>query len=222
MSSVSVCLIERNVFFREGLKSLLSDTGYNVERSYPDWHTAEKMLQETQGSQLFIISDDDRAQDIKTQAGIIKRAFPDCRIVVFFESANAKDVASLFAAGIDGCLFRSILPQALTGALDMIMAGEKICPPGILDMLAEEAVVEHKESIYPSDHNLSSREMQILGYLTGGDSNKQIARHLDITEATVKVHIKAVLRKLDLSNRTQAAVWAVHKGLNDSNQRNAA
>src|SRR3546814_3750398 len=62
--------------------------------------------------------------------------------------------------------------------------------------------------------NLSDREIEILRCLISGDANKIIARRLEITEATVKVHIKAILRKLRVMNRTQAAIWAVTRGLN--------
>jgi two-component system nitrate/nitrite response regulator NarL len=60
---------------------------------------------------------------------------------------------------------------------------------------------------------LTDREIEILGRLVHGDANKIISRRLQITEATVKVHVKAVLRKLKVMNRTQAAIWAVNHGL---------
>lgn len=67
-------------------------------------------------------------------------------------------------------------------------------------------------SLKRGEHLLSTREIEILCCLAGGHSNKQVARALDITEATVKVHVKTVLRKLHLMNRTQAAIWAVQNG----------
>ena len=65
---------------------------------------------------------------------------------------------------------------------------------------------------------LSEREREIMGCLVHGKSNKVIARQLGITEATVKVHLKAVLRKLNVSNRTQAAIWAVRNGLREGDR----
>ena len=62
-------------------------------------------------------------------------------------------------------------------------------------------------------NQLSPREMQILRHLLDGDSNKLIGKHLDITEATVKVHLKSLLRKIGVANRTQAAIWAMNNGV---------
>ena len=62
-------------------------------------------------------------------------------------------------------------------------------------------------------NGLSQREVQILRCLLNGDSNKMIANHLNITEATVKVHLKSLLRKINASNRTQAAIWALNNGI---------
>jgi two-component system nitrate/nitrite response regulator NarL len=66
-------------------------------------------------------------------------------------------------------------------------------------------------------YELSSRELQILGCLVEGASNKVIANQLAITEATVKVHLKSILRKINASNRTQAAIWALHHGVSSRN-----
>ena len=65
----------------------------------------------------------------------------------------------------------------------------------------------------PGAH-LSGRELEILRHLANGEPNKVIANDLDITEATVKVHVKGILRKIGAANRTQAAIWAIHNGLN--------
>ena len=67
------------------------------------------------------------------------------------------------------------------------------------------------------DANLSPRERDVLCCLMAGYSNKVIARELDVCEATVKVHVKAILRKLDVRNRTQAAIWASTRGVTESN-----
>jgi DNA-binding CsgD family transcriptional regulator len=68
----------------------------------------------------------------------------------------------------------------------------------------------------PHDMQLSHRERQVLTCLAHGESNKEIARVWDISEATVKVHLKAILRKINMRNRTQAAIWAIEHGLRDS------
>jgi two-component system nitrate/nitrite response regulator NarL len=98
------------------------------------------------------------------------------------------------------------------------MLGESLFPAAILDLIKEQdariksgetaaAVQEDEEDSLPAK-GLSTRETVILRCLMEGDSNKIIARKFDITEATVKVHVKAILRKIHAKNRTQAAIWA--------------
>jgi two-component system, NarL family, nitrate/nitrite response regulator NarL len=102
-------------------------------------------------------------------------------------------------------------PEALIRSLQLVMLGQQILPTGFMTSLlqkeASEPVAER-----PS-RGLSPREVQILRHLMTGHSNKAIARALDISEATVKVHLKALLRKVQASNRTQAAVWAMNNGI---------
>lgn len=216
-STTPTYLIEQNTFFREGLKSLLADSDYSVEKTCSDCLALhENQSQNDQEDvKLFILGVESEADAIKDDIESIKQAFPQSKIVVLTSRAAPSCVVSAFSSGADGYLLRDVSPQALIGSLDTIMAGEKVCPVGVLSMFikpAETAESEHRLNKLVSN-KLSERELQVLKYLPSGETNKEIARNMDITEATVKVHIKAVLRKLELSNRTQAAVWAVNKGM---------
>ena len=105
-------------------------------------------------------------------------------------------------------------------SLDLVMLGETVFPSIILDLVRRQAaspepeVAESQPIIAaigdeePVPKQLSVRETVILRCLMQGDSNKLIARKFDIAEATVKVHVKAILRKIQAKNRTQAAIWA--------------
>ena len=150
---------------------------------------------------------------------VLKQAHPSCRIALFEDYIDVHKVMSVFSAGADGYLLRDIAPRALKASLDMIMAGERVCPADVLGRVNVRGhVVEAVPDGLFAGHNLSTREVQVLGFLAEGNSNKEIARSLDITEAKEKVHIKAVLRKLDLSNRPQAAVWPVNMGITDTDR----
>jgi two-component system nitrate/nitrite response regulator NarL len=103
----------------------------------------------------------------------------------------------------------------LVESLEIVAAGEKVLPPQLLDVLGENIPRQDAEtsSISLKGANLTDREMQLLACLVSGMPNKLIARRLNISEATVKVHVKAVLRKLELQNRTQAAMWGAGQGV---------
>ena len=92
--------------------------------------------------------------------------------------------------------------------MNLIMLGEKVFPTSMATLLLTKNKT-HANGNTP----LSSRETEVIRCLEQGRSNKSIARHLDITEATVKVHLKTILRKLGLKNRTQAAIWAMKNGI---------
>ncbi len=104
----------------------------------------------------------------------------------------------------------TLTEEAMAGAIASIRgAAEAVSRTGL-------ALVEIREPAgraLSRDKSLSQREIQILACLVRGDSNKAIANHIVITEATVKVHIKSLLRKINVTNRTQAAIWALNNGL---------
>jgi len=114
-------------------------------------------------------------------------------------------------AGIDGYVAKQIGCEPLIGALRLVALGEKIVPSQTVIALAKKPWRTGGGDWLTCNNNvqLSEREREILVCLTRGDANKIISRQLTITEATVKVHIKAILRKLNVMNRTQAAMWAV-------------
>jgi two-component system nitrate/nitrite response regulator NarL len=112
------------------------------------------------------------------------------------------------AAGADGFLAKTVSPEALVQSLQLVMMGEKVYPTNLASLLAEAGAPVPQDSL----RGLSAREQEILHLLVTGASNKAIAIRLGITEATVKVHLKTVLRKVDVGNRTQAAVWALNNG----------
>jgi len=128
---------------------------------------------------------------------------------------------AILAAGADGYCLATLECAALIKSLELVMLGEIIFPSGLflsaiskLSKRLEPLVIEQIRPIpklLQSDRKtrmLSSREAEILRCLMHGAPNKVIARELDVAEATVKVHVKAILRKIQVSNRTQAAIWA--------------
>ena len=145
----------------------------------------------------------------------IHREFPKNGIVVIMEQNDTTSVNRALAAGVRGLLPRCISIDALRLSLQLIARGENIftVPVGLAGARQEPPAVPRVLETSKLRVPLSSREAQILERLGAGSPNKVIARELGVAEATVKVHVKSVLRKINVSNRTQAAIWARNHGL---------
>jgi two-component system nitrate/nitrite response regulator NarL len=132
------------------------------------------------------------------------------RIVVFSVSNYEDDVISAFKRGADGYLLKDMEPEELLSALHQAALGQIVLSETLTPILA--ANLRAPQSNSQRDINqLTSRELDILQLITQGLSNKLIARKLEITESTVKVHVKHLLKKMKLKSRVQAAVWALQE-----------
>ncbi|MFN9356258.1 MAG: LuxR C-terminal-related transcriptional regulator [Alphaproteobacteria bacterium] len=145
----------------------------------------------------------------------LKQRFPEAHPVVFAGAAELSSLAEAFAAGADGYVLKSISAAALIDSLRLVMHGEKVFPRTLGSLIGQmhaeggAGVPREACATRVGDVWLAPREQAILNGLVQGLTNKRIANSLGITEATVKVNLKAVLRKLGLSNRTQVAIWAI-------------
>ena len=128
--------------------------------------------------------------------------------MVLADRVTIDGLRDALAAGIDGLLAKAVSPEALVQSLQLVMMGEKVYPTNLAALLTEAGAPAPEASL----RGLSAREQEILQLLVTGASNKLIAIRLGIAEATVKVHLKTLLRKLDVNNRTQAAIWAMTNG----------
>lgn len=203
MEAVSTCLIESNYLVREGLKNLLGKTGFRIVEEI------ENPVEDAENAALVILGLNENVKNTENLINQVKSYYPASRIAVLSSGTEPGLIKFCFSQGIDGYLAKSMSPSSILGSLNMIMAGEKIYPATALDFFMQDA----KRNGSLPDHNLSNREMEILKHVADGKTNKEIALHRDIAESTVKAHIKTILRKLNLSNRTQAARWAFDEGL---------
>jgi two-component system nitrate/nitrite response regulator NarL len=150
----------------------------------------------------------------------LKARHLSARVTVLADHLDATTVSQALQAGMNGLCSTKMGRDALIKALELVMLGETFIPaPLALAMLIDMSQGHGRRpdvcsAHNPADdtatrtHNLSSREVEILEHLMEGESNKEIARKLDIAEATIKVHVKTILRKVRVTNRTQAAMWA--------------
>ena len=152
---------------------------------------------------------DDEAEAMRR----LRALLPDTRMVVLTTDLCTRRLANALEAGADGYLMKDLSADALAQSLRLVMMGEKVFPTHLAALLISGRVNGNGLEMPISRKGLSQREVQILRCLLNGDSNKMIANHLNITEATVKVHLKSLLRKINASNRTQAAIWALNNGI---------
>jgi two-component system, NarL family, nitrate/nitrite response regulator NarL len=214
-----VWLIDAHPLLRSGLRAQLEGKGFEVAA---EGGTVAEISRngDAPAPHLIIL---DFAQGSDAVAGL-KTAQPQARTVVFAESAEIAHLADMFSAGADGYLLKSISANALIESLKLVALGEKVFPSMLTDFLGamRSNSVGGSERVRVGDVALSQRELDIIRRLADGHSNKSIAKDLSITEATVKVHLKTVLRKLGATNRTQVAIWAVQHGLTNPNSNGGA
>ena len=200
MTSTRTISIETNRLFRQGLKHLLADTRFAVEAEFS---TMEQAVDGAVASGLVIIGENGDLEQLRD-------AYPEARIVMLANDFTVEALRDAMSAGADGYLMKDMSPEALIQSLELVMMGEKVFPTKFASMLL--SLDSTPSSPINSVRGLTSREQEILQALVTGSSNKLIAIKLGITEATVKVHLKTLLRKIDVNNRTQAAIWAMNNG----------
>jgi two-component system, NarL family, nitrate/nitrite response regulator NarL len=217
---VPTLLVEPNTLLREGLKRILAETPYGLVASAASLDEARRMWATENTPFLLIIDAANDHEAICRQMQLLKEERPSARMVMLVDHYDLKQVLVAFQAGADAYLIKSVSCEVLVKSLDLVMLGEAVFPSAVLNLVRDhangadgdesegnEAEASDMEQKHPPK-GLSVRETVILRCLMEGDSNKLIARKFDITEATVKVHVKAILRKVHAKNRTQAAIWA--------------
>ncbi len=143
----------------------------------------------------------------------LKAADLDARVIILTVSDSEEDVVAALRLGADGYLLKDMEPEEVLESLKTAARGQIVLGERVAAILAD--ALRHEAQPRPIDSvKLTEREREILSLVAAGHSNKLIARKLKITEGTVKVHVKHLLRKLNLDSRVEAAVWAVKQGLN--------
>jgi two-component system nitrate/nitrite response regulator NarL len=140
----------------------------------------------------------------------LRRADLDARVVMLTVSDNEEDVIAALRAGADGYLLKDMEPEDILEQLLAAGRGRLVISQRLTELIAR-ALRQDSGSVRLDDAGLTPRERQVLALLAEGFSNKLIARELDLSLGTVKVHVKHILRKLKLRTRVEAAVWAVRQ-----------
>jgi len=134
--------------------------------------------------------------------GILREEFSDARVLVFSNYASGDEVFAAFNAGASGFVVKEMALERLLEAIREVHRGEQYIPPEI-SMRMNGRVLSH----------LSPRELEVLRLVAKGLSNKEVGAALQIAEGTIKIHVKSILSKLGVSDRTQAILAAVKRGI---------
>ncbi len=218
MENVEILLIDANKLFREGLKRLLDNSSFSIAAEADALQEGIAKMESGVTCQVALVEFDAGNDDVSLLHQM-REKFPELKLVVLAATTrNIHHLARCFEAGADAYLLKNISPDALKQSLKLVLLGEKVFPTRLAALLVSGQVDTHKPTTASADlEGLSEREVQILRCLLNGHPNKVIAKKLSITEATVKVHLKGVLKKINAANRTQAAIWALNNGLSSEN-----
>jgi two-component system nitrate/nitrite response regulator NarL len=212
---VKVLLIGGNRLLQESVVQLLGGSRFSVEKCVDDLDQAIISLNQHPDKfhmLIFQLVDYNDAPFFERLAEL-KRTEVNLRIVLLaWPIKELNFLNHSYEIGVDAYLESTTSQEGFRQSLDQVVSGERIFPARFKDsaVSTRNRTDTEKHSV-PS--GLSARELEILRHLASGRANKVIANDLRITEATVKVHVKGILRKIGATNRTQAAIWAIHNGL---------
>jgi two-component system nitrate/nitrite response regulator NarL len=208
-----VLLIDDHALFRVGLLELLERRGIEVVDAVGDCEVGLHLARDCAPDVVLL----DLRMPGTDGIEILKRMRSEGierRVAMLTTSTEEPDVIASLQAGANGYLLKDMEPDDLVAALNDIVAGKTVVASELTGILARAVRQEKAEPVRePAFSDLTPREMQILCHLAAGQSNKVIARELGISDGTVKLHVKAILRKLDVHSRVEAAVIAVERGL---------
>ena len=221
---IRILLVDDHTLFRSGVRLLLQrQPDFAVVAEAGDGVEGLKRAKELQPDVILLDLNLPGLSGLETLQ-LLVQDLPSCAVIILTVSEEGEELAQALRDGARGFLVKNIDADALTTAIRRAADGESVIAPSMTGKLVDQFRVQASATgaNAPSGagaapagrHRLTAREMQIIQYLARGDSNKTIARELDVSESTVKIHVQNVLKKLNLTSRVQVAVYAVEHGLN--------
>jgi DNA-binding NarL/FixJ family response regulator len=224
--SFATVLIGKSVLIREGIARILRAENFRTTASVACADDFPRGTLQPHQLLFLIVQTGNDFDVVLEQIELLRDNHPSGRIAIVADRYRLDELISAFRAGANGYFVDIMTCDVFIKSIELVMMGETIFPPAFLSF-ALDPESDHIGKAVPREENerailvktedtiapqLSPREKSILHCLIEGDSNKSIARKIDIAEATVKVHVKAILRKIRVQNRTQAAIWGMNNG----------
>jgi two-component system nitrate/nitrite response regulator NarL len=216
MNTIRVLLVDDHTLFRSGVSALLQKRAdFEVVGEAADSLQGVKRAAELKPDIILLdlhmpgISGKDAVKQFLEAA-------PQSHIVMLTVSEDADDLLDSLRAGASGYLLKNIETETLLDSIRRAADGDSVISTQMTGKLVRGLQSTRDAPPEKEKDTLSPREREILTHLTKGQSNKEIARNLDVAESTVKIHVQHILRKLNLSSRVQAAVYAIERELTAS------
>ncbi|MCW9012357.1 MAG: two-component system response regulator NarL [Gammaproteobacteria bacterium] len=209
----SVIIIDDHPLIRRGIKDLSSmDNTFQVIAEADNGAAGLELAKIHQPDIILLDLNMDKMDGLQTLKAM-KAADIDSKIIILTVSNNEKDIVSTLRAGADGYLLKDMEPEDMLEQLHQVIDGHIVMSQKVSELVVR-GLYEESQNESRKSAELTQREKEILSLIAKGLSNKLIARELDIVESTVKVHVKHLLKKLNLRSRVEAAVWAVEQQKN--------
>jgi len=218
MNVIRVLIIDDHTLFRSGIKLLLErQDGFEVVGEAGDGLDGAKRAKKLKPDVVLLDLHMPGTSGLAAIPLLLEES-PQTQIIMLTVSEDAEDFLDALRAGACGYLLKNIDTDFLLDSIRRAAAGESVMSPQMAARVA--AAIRKPQNINSNaatdSVELSPREREVIIWLARGGSNKEIARALNMAESTVKIHVQGILRKLNLSSRVQAAVYAVEHGLVDS------
>ena len=204
-------VVDDHTLFRSGLSELLERRGIEVCAAVGDGEEGCRLAAELEPDVILL---DLRMPELDGLSVLERIAALELRsaVVMLTTSSDERDLVTSLRSGARGYLLKDMEPDRLVDALVAVVGGETVVAPEMTSVLAKVVKGDALESGRPNRFSsLTPREFEILRHLAEGQSNKEIARDLGITDGTVKLHVRSILRKLEVRSRVEAAVIAVEE-----------
>ncbi len=206
-SPSTILVIDDHPLFRKGLQDLISID--DSLRWVGEAASGEQGIEQAQTLKpdLILLDLNMKGMDGLETLAAIKAERIESRVIILTVSDSESDVTAALRGGADGYLLKDMEPEELLEQIKATTQGKLAVSDTLTELLAR-ALREETRPKTTNEAKLTNREEQILKLIATGMSNKQVARELGITEGTAKVHVKNLLKKLNLRTRLEAAVWA--------------
>lgn len=211
MDSIRVLIVDDHPIVREGLRTLISSAaGMELVGEALDGFEAVKQTRTLQPDVILMDLIMPRKNGLEAIAEI-KEEFPDARILVLTSFSEDDKVFLAIKAGALGYLLKDSPPQELVEAIRAVYRGAASLNPNVALKLVRE--LNQPSSLPPTEKPLTPRELVVLQLLAKGLSNQEIASKLTVSVWTIRTHVRNILSKLHMANRTQAALYAQQEGI---------
>lgn len=206
--SYKIILVDDHHIVRQGLRFLIDTVeDFEILEDFSSGHQLLEYLQDNEMPDVVLLDLVMPEMNGIEITGVVKSQYPNIKILVLTSFYDEEHVISALDKGADGYEIKDVEPEALIQTIRDVLNGEKKIHPKVQSIISESTQKPHREN------KLSKRELEVLSEMVKGKTNKEIAEVLFVSEKTIKTHVSHILNKLKVTDRTQAAVYAMEHHL---------